>query len=169
MPNFSITKRPLTIQEIDLVTREIKQTPNITGYTQKEWQNFGKVFVAEVNSEIAGVAVNVSISKEWEEFAVLLVLEKYRGQGLGKALFNVALEDIKNRHKNAYTTSRNPIVLKLMKENGFQFLSLLKLPLPVTLFNLKFICSFYRISEFLRKQKAFCNQPEFEYGVRWNG
>jgi len=165
MPAFQITKRLLSSEEIDLVVEEIKQTPNITGYIKKEWENFGKVFVAEVDCKLAGVAVNVSISKEWEELAVLLVLEKFRGQGIGKALFYKALEDIKNRQKNAYTTSRNPIVLKLMKENGFQFVSLLKLPLPITLFNLKFIFSFYRISEFLRKQKFFPKQEAFQYGI----
>jgi GNAT superfamily N-acetyltransferase len=169
MSNFLIKNRQLTSHEIDLVINAIKRTPNITGYAKKEWEKFGSIFVAEVNSELAGVAVNISISKEWEELAVLLVLEKFRGNGLGKSLFNIALEDIKTRNKNAYTTSRNPIVLKLMKENGFQFLSLLKLPLPVTLFNLKFICSFYRLSEFLRKQKVFPGQSEFEYGVRWKG
>jgi GNAT superfamily N-acetyltransferase len=165
MSNFLIKNRQLKSHEIDLVINAIKRTPNITGYTKKEWEKFGRVFVAEVNMEFAGVAVNVSISDEWEELAVLLVLEKFRGQGIGKALFNVALEDIKTKHKNAYTTSRNPIVLKLMKENGFKFLSLSKLPLPITLFNLKFICSFYRLSEFLRKQKAFPKQEAFKYGV----
>jgi GNAT superfamily N-acetyltransferase len=165
MPNFQLTKRPLTSQEIDLVINSIKQTPNITGYTKKEWQNFGKVFVAEVDCELAGVVVNVSISKEWEELAVLLVLEEFRGQGIGKALFNVALEDIKSRQKNAYTTSRNPIVLKLMKENGFKFCSLVKLPIDVTLFNLKFIFSLYRLQEFVRKQKAFPKQEAFKYAT----
>ncbi len=166
MSNFQITQWALTSEEIDIVIKAVKETPNITGYTKKEWQNFGKVFVAEVNSELAAVAVNVSISKHWEELAVLIVLEKFRGQGLGKKLFNLALQDILDRKKNAYTTSRNPIVLNLMKESGFKFTSLFKLPLPVTLFNLKFICSLYRLQEFLRKQKVFSGQPAFEYGVK---
>ena len=61
MSNFQITQRALTSYEIDLVIKAIKETPNITGYTKKEWQSFGKVFVAEINSELAAVAVNVPI------------------------------------------------------------------------------------------------------------
>ena len=167
MPNLQITHRALTSEEIDLCIQALKETPNITGYTKQEWQNFGKVFVAKVNSELVAVAVNVEISKHWEELAVLIVLEKFRGRGLGKTLFNLALQDILGRKKNAYTTSRNPIVLNLMKQSGFKFTSLFQLPLPITFFNLRFIYSLYRLQEFLRKQKAFPGQPAFEYGVKF--
>jgi len=56
--------------------------------------------------------------------------------------------------------------LKLMKENNFQFLPLLKLPLIINLYNIKFALHWYRVIEFFRKKLYSNYLASFLYGVK---
>lgn len=163
---ITIKFRKLTNKEIKVVMEEIRQTVNITGYTQSEWQKFEEFLVAEYNGELAGVAVIQSISQKWSELTVLLVLSRFRGRGIGNNLFRSAIEHIERGGKNVYTVSRNPIVIRSMQEAGFTFVSLRELPLEINLFNIKFILSWFRLKEYLRKKMYHRELPEFVYGVK---
>ena len=163
--NFKIEHRKLSRQEIIIFMSEIENTVNITGYSTEEWENFGKVHVATFNNELAGVCVNVDVSKDFTELAVLLVLEKFRGKGISKILFSTGLDEITLENKICYTTTRNPIVKKLMTEYNFKFLPLQKLPLPILFFNIKFIMNLYRLQQYLKKKMYQNNLKPFEYGL----
>jgi GNAT superfamily N-acetyltransferase len=93
-------------------------------------------------------------------------MPQYRGKGIGKELFIQAPSDIILNKLHAYTASRNSIVIGFMKNNGFTFLPLRKLPPPISLLNSKFVISWYRLKEFVRKGMYRRALPGFEYGIK---
>jgi GNAT superfamily N-acetyltransferase len=163
---INIRRGKLNQDEIDLVIDEIKKTANITGYTKNEWINFDTIFIAYWENNFAGVCVNLSINKQWDELAVLLVLPNFRGNGIGHLLFKTGLDAIFSQDKKAYITSRNKIVTAMMKQEKFDFIQLNELPLSIHFFNLKFILNFYRIEEFFRKKMYNSELPKFIFGIK---
>ena len=162
---YQILKTQLSENEVNIFQSEIKNTPNITGYTKNEWVKFKDVWVAKVDGEVAGVCVNIEIDREWTEIAVLYVLDRYRGKGIGLGLFNTSFECLKENGKKIYTTTRNPKVENYMIGKKFSFVSFFALPLPILLFNLRFVCSIFRVREYFRKQMYKNDLAPFKYGV----
>ena len=160
-----ILKTQLSENEVNIFQSEIKNTLNITGYTKNEWAKFEDVWVAKVDGEVAGVCVNIEINREWAEIAVLYVLDRYRGKGIGLGLFNTSFEYLKESGKKIYTTTRNPKVEKYMIGKKFSFVSFFALPLPILLFNLRFTCSIFRIREYFRKRMYKNDLEPFKYGA----
>ena len=87
LDSFRILTRKLTEGEIRLLMQLIRETPNITGYSYREWQAFTNVLVAESGGKLAGVCVTKPLYGKWYEIAVLYVLEEYRAHGIGSELF----------------------------------------------------------------------------------
>lgn len=167
-----IIYRKLSKQEITVLANEVKSTPNIIGLTRKEWTDLGKVFVSEVSGELAGVCADKDLGFGWSEIADLVVLEKSRGLGLGRELFNTVFKHAKASHKHIYAVSRNPLVVAMMRKSGFEFVkSFLFLPHPVQYNNIKLIFNFYHIKEYLRKYfkyRYFNNVSPYNYGIYLN-
>lgn len=174
--NYRIIKRKLSIGEISILIAEIKKTPNISAYNKLEWQNCKNLFVAEDhNGNMLGACLNDDFSKKWTEIAALFVLEKYRGQGIGKELFEVSLKDIINRKRNILAMSNNPFVVKMMQKQGLEtFESLNNLPTPYRkhsftlnwFYEIRWLLNWYRITEIVRKKFVFGPKPKFTYGLK---
>lgn len=147
------------------MVQAIRETPNITGYSQVEWLSFSDVLVAEVDGVFAGVAASKDIGKYWTYLAVIFVFPEFRGQGIGRALFDDQLMVIKKRWRRGFTCSRNPEVIKWMQYAGMTLTNkLLRSPLPLLLYFATDYLTPYRIGEFLRKRKLFKNEPDWVYG-----
>lgn len=151
MRNFEIKKRKLSADEIDLLKREIKDDPFVSGYSRKEWSRINHVFVAENSGKLAGICVCDEIVDGWVEIGLLYVLENERKNGVGENLVKVAVADTHARGKNMFIVSRNPDLSKKFKSYGFETCKFHQLPLPIILHNIVFSLSFYRMSEYLRK------------------
>lgn len=158
---LTITKSKLTRQEINYLVEGIKATPNIIGYTKREWERFGEVFVARVDGKMVAVAVNSNLTDGWAETPVLFVNEDYRFKGIGKKLFTEAIAELKKSSQNIYYVSRNPIVIKWMQEEGMKFDNIFYLPFPVILHIIHKSLSLYRIKEYIRKLIIFPHQKPF--------
>lgn len=166
--DYTITKRPLTDQEIDLIYHELKSTPNITGYTRSEWKAFKNVFVATRQGILIGISLTKMIDEQWDELAVLYVLPAFRHKGVGKHLFYKAFESLKDKKKNIYAVSRNQSIIALLKSNRFELLNFLKLPPELKLHILKFALSPYRIYEFVRKSLVYKSKDKWIYCIKLN-
>jgi GNAT superfamily N-acetyltransferase len=164
--NIQLIRRKLYDNEIELVIKEIQNTVNITGYTKTEWSTFDSVLIVMYEDKFAGICLYFDIGLNWAEIAVLLVLPEFRGLGLGSMLFFESIQSLTEMKKSIYTTTRNPIVLKMMRKNNFKLVSLHQLPKEIQIFNLKFICSYYRIKEFFRKKMFRGELPSFVYGIK---
>jgi len=164
MEQFEIQKRALTDQEIDLVVEEIKKTPNITGYTKKEWQKFADIFVAQKSGELAGICLVKKINKQWSELAVLFVLPKFRHLGLGRKLHFKAMEYLQN--KNIYAVTRNEATIDFLKHDHFELLNFSQLPFFLKLRVFIYALSFYRIKEYVRKTRVFKNTQKWFYAIK---
>ena len=173
---FQLLERQLTSREADILVREIKLTPNITGYSLKEWLEFDKVLIAENNTgEMIGVSLYYNFSKNWTFISVLFVLEDFRGKGAGKQLFYKACDNILHSERNIYTSSREPIVIKMMHDLGFEiFNTLFTLPEQYKKYEFDFfwrgliwIISSYRLGEIIRKSIKFGKQKSFIYGIKY--
>lgn len=172
---YQLIQRGLQKNEAKLLVEQIKQTPNITGYSLKEWMNFKNILVAEDRKkQLMGVCLYYDFSKQWTFISVLFILNQFRGNGIGKALFCKACQNIQNNNKNIYTASQNPIVIKMMKNLNFIiFDSLLTLPKPYKKYELifalralKWVMNYYRIKEFVRKSIIYKEKNKFVYGIK---
>jgi len=164
--DFNITKRSLLDTEIDFIVKEIKKTPNIIGYTRREWRNFKDVWVAEADGDLVGVCVNNSLLSGWGETSILYVVERFRNNGIGKALYKEAFADLRRRKRHIYYVSKNPITLKWMKNEQMKFVKMYQLPWPVLLHILKKVLSFYRIKELIRKSLVFKKEGKFLHAYK---
>jgi GNAT superfamily N-acetyltransferase len=170
-----IVKRRLSESEAKLLVHEIKLTSNIIGYSIQEWLNAEYIFIAEDESgRLLGVCLNCSINENWIKIAALYVLEEFRGQGFGKALFYESFHDAINRHKNIYTITCNSIILQMMIELEFTtFSSFIDFPIFCSskrmdfyIHSLEWLLNSYRIKEILRKQFVFRSQKSFVFGFK---
>lgn len=105
-------------------------------------------------------------AKRWSEIAVLIVLSDYRGKGFGTALAKNAYEELTRNGENIFASSRNPKIINLLKEEGFIFLPLWRLPREILISYLPYLFNPYRFVEFLRKRSAFPSQPSFTYAIK---
>lgn len=172
---YQLIQRALQKNEAKILVDQIKQSSNITGYSYQEWMSFDNVLVAEGRKEqLMGVCLYYDFSKQWTFISVLFIFNQFRGNGIGKALFYRACQNIKNNQKNIYTASRNPIVIKMMKDLNFIiFDSLLTLPKPYKKYELifalralKWIMNYYRIKEFVKKSIIYKEKNKFVYGIK---
>lgn len=166
MNNIVITKRKPRKEEIDFFISEIKTTPNISGYTKKEWERFKDVWIAEAEGKAVGVVVNKNFSKDWAETPILYVHEPHRFKGIGKRLFKEAIKSAKGAKKNIYYVSRNPIVIKWIKEEKMKIVPINKMPLSVFLHFLKKMLNFYRVKEFIRKIMVLKTEGPYIHGYK---
>ncbi len=158
-------KRSITLSEAHVLVHALQATPNITGYSVKEWMSFSDVWVHESNGKIAGVATSQDFGSYWTYMAVLFVFPEFQKQGIGKELFTAQIEDIKQRKCGAYTCSHTPAVLTWMKECGMSLsTNMWKSPVLILIYYCTFYLTLYRLKEFLRKRKIFSDQPEWVYG-----
>jgi GNAT superfamily N-acetyltransferase len=163
--DFEITYRKLTNNEIDQLFSEIKKTPDLTSYTKAEWGRLGRIFVAEISGSLIGICAASYFNNDWVEIGVIYVLEKYRGEGVGSALFKKAYEYYE-KDKNIFMVSRNPAVIYMMKKKKMDLTgNFLKLPWSVKIHILKFIFSLYRIKEYFRKNIGRIKSP-FIFGLK---
>ena len=115
-----ISHRKVNQLEAKKMIDKIKTTPNIVGYTIKEWLNCEHIIVAEdEGGQLLGACLNYDFAESWTKIAALYVFEEFRGRGIGKALFYESFNDAMKRHKNVYTISRNPTIIKMMKEVNY--------------------------------------------------
>ncbi|MCL2923633.1 MAG: GNAT family N-acetyltransferase [Trichodesmium sp. MAG_R04] len=172
---FKINSRKLTQQEAILLVENIKLITEITGYSLKEWLTFEDVLIAEDQEEnMLGVCLAYDFSSNWSFISVLFVLEKFRGKGIGQLLFKEACRQILSRKRNVYTSSRNPVVIKMMKQLNFiLFDTLYVLPQPFNKYKfdfllrgIKWITSFYRMKELSRKYLKYKDKRKFVYGIK---
>lgn len=153
MDEIIIKNRCLTLDEAKTIRQEIRETPNLTGYSLHELLGFSNVFVSMANKHFAGMIANINFAKNWTEISAFVVLEKYRGQGIGRKLFDSAYIVAEETGKNIFIVSRNPVVIKMMEAKGSLTLanSLFKLPWAIVFFEFKAVFSWYRITEYFRK------------------
>ena len=173
---IKIVKRKLNGKEAKLLVTAIKNSPDISGYTVREWVNCSNVFVAEDREgKTLGACMNDDFAKGWTEIAVLFVFEQHRERGIGRAFLNLSLEDARKRNKNVMMLSRNDIVTRMMLESGLKIISnraelpgyLKKHKLTLTLYyDTRWLMNFYRIFEIIRKKVAFGVRQPFIYGFK---
>ena len=172
---FKINSRKLKQQEAILLVEKIKLITDITGYSLKEWLTFEEVLIAEDREgTMLGVCFAYDFSSNWSFISVLFVLEEFRGKGVGKQLFDQTCRRILSRKRNVYTSSRNPIVIKMMTKLSFiLFNTLYMLPQSFKTYEfdfflrtMKWIMSFYRIKELLRKDIKYKDKRKFVYGIK---
>lgn len=173
---FEVIKRPLTSQEAEILVQEVRKTPNITGYTVKEWLQCQHVFVAVgPDGQMLGACMNDDFAREWTEIAVLIVLEPFRQRGIGRGFIEASLRNLQQRRRNVLIISREPNVLRMMKEFRFDlYPSLLRVDGPYkkhkftlgVYYPLRAMMSFYRWYEVRRKKSVFGNQASFTYGLK---
>lgn len=169
-----ILKRRLSFSESSLLVENIKKTPNIIGYTVQEWMRSEHSFLALTGDTLIGACLNYDFHQRWRKVAALIVIEEYRSNGAGKALFYESCNDAIAAGKSIYTVSANPIVIEMMNELGFQtFPSIIALArkypiygISILLHSLRWLVSWYRIKETVRKAFQYSRDSGFTFGIK---
>ena len=167
--DYKIIKRSLSEKEIELLIKEVKTTPNIIGYTKREWSKFKNIWVAETENELVGVLVAINLPYNWIDIAVLYVLKPYRNKGIGRELIDTTTTLIETKGNNLYMVSSNPMVIKNMEEINMTLVnSPFKLPLAIQLFNIRYALNLFRIYEAIRKAVKMKREHRFVYGYKYS-
>lgn len=162
-----IRERRVTKEEAQELIREIRRSPNILGYTEREWREFPFTWVAEVDGRLAGVCCNIDLLAGWTEMAAIYVREEFQGHSIGRKLFTASVSSVEQRGRSMYIASRNPRLVKLMREWGMTIRPHpFGLPPPIVLAKLKYFLNAYRIVEFVRKAVAFSHRLPFAFGIK---
>lgn len=162
-----IVHRSLTRTEAHRLHHELKTTPNILGYTVRELERLSDVQVAELKGGFAGACWSVDLIQGWTEVAALYVLPEFRGSGVGKMLFHTAWERAQQRKRHVYVLSRNPQVVKWMRELGMTMDGKLwRAPLAVHWYMQRYMASWHRSVESVRKWKAIAKCPPLVQGIK---
>lgn len=163
---MKIVFRKLTKKEAQILTDEVKNTPNIVAVPMERWNKFDKVFVSENDGEMSGVCAIEFFGKDWAEIADFVVLPEFRGRGIGRKLYDLAFKYLKDENKNIYIVSRNPVVIRMMRKSGFRLLDNFgRLPSTVKNHTVKKVLHLYIFKEFIRKLFAFPNKTKYIYGI----
>jgi len=167
MVMIQIIQKKFTKAEAKVMQSEIRQVPDITGYSLRELLRLKTIFKAFVSDEFAGACANFDFGRNWTELSAYIVFAKYRSQGIGKLLFQNAYNDAIDSGRNIYIVSRNPAMIKIFKRKNFQIItSFWKLPFEVIVHEIIFAASsIYRIKEFLRKL-PMKKSGKFIFGVK---
>ncbi|QLE59562.1 GNAT family N-acetyltransferase [Nostoc sp. TCL26-01] len=173
---YKVSRRKVTKAEAELLVSQIKLTPNIMGYSLREWLKAENIMVAEdEDGKLVGACLNYDFQEDWQKIAALIVFEEFRGRGIGKLLFEESCKDAVSRKKNIYTISANEIVIKMMRDWDFMmFDSLWEMPEIINQYKLRFylhsfvwLMNFYRIREIIRKLMVYEYNPSFVFGIRY--
>lgn len=173
MPVQIIQKR-FTKDEARIAQKEIRTSPDITGYSIRELLRLKTVFKAFASNEFAGACANFDFppwlgetgGRNWTELSAYIVFSKHCNQGIGKLLFQTAYKDAIQRGKNIYIVSRNPAMIKIFKKENFQIInSFWQLPVAVIIDTFIFAISWYRAKEFLRKL-PMKKSGKFIFGIK---
>ena len=166
---MEITHRPLTPAEALRLHQELKTTPNILGYTVRELERLTDVQVAEVEGDFAGACWNVDLAQGWTEIAALYVLPSFRGRGIGGKLFRAAWKYAQERERHVYILSRNPQVVEWMRDMGMTVnANLWCAPLAVHWYMQRYMMSWHRVAESVRKGREISRCPRLMQGMkRW--
>lgn len=174
--NLRIIQRQINEAEAKLVIQEIKKTPYIMGYSLNEWLEAQNIMVAEDKyGSLAGVCLNYHLNQKWHKIAALFVLEEFRGRGIGKSLFYASVEKALERDIYIYTSSANPIVIKMMDDLGFvKYGNLADFSREysqdkclIYSHSLKWLLNSYRLREIIRKKLVYGLGQSFVYGVKF--
>jgi len=113
---MKITKRALTIDEMDSLSSEMKNFPHIGFIDRRLWQKYENIFVATHNNSLIGVCVAIHL-KHWIKLGPLVVRKAFQGRGYGDALLSYAVYFYKNN--DLYIGSANPRVWVIADKLGF--------------------------------------------------
>jgi N-acetylglutamate synthase-like GNAT family acetyltransferase len=134
--NLFITKRNLSAKEIDLFQREIANSPDITLFPKRRWENFDTLFVATDNKKLVGVCAVINLGN-WKKLGPLIILKNYYGKKCGTKLLSHTVNSVK--HCNLFIGSSNPRVWSIISKLGFSQSKYLQLPNEVRQYFLKYI------------------------------
>lgn len=165
-----LVHRPLIPAEAHQVHAALRDTPNILGYTVRELLRLPDVFVAEADGAFAGLCFSADMAQNWTEIAALFVLPRFRGRGIGDALFTAAWERAWARKRHLYVLSRSPQVIGWMEARGMEVTAAgWKAPLAVQWFLARHMASRHRWTEGFRKRRAIRACPPLMQGIKRQG
>ena len=184
MTQVKIIKAKFTRTEVKIVQKEIRKSPDITGYSLRELLVFKNIFKAYLGGEFTGGCIGFDFPPRlpsglrpaetdgetgggnWTEPSGFLVLPKFRGQGIGKLLYKFAYDEAVNRRRNIYIVSRNPAMQKIMRGSNLTIITKFRqLPQVIRLHSLGFAISWYRLFEAIRKS-VMKKSGGFIFGIR---
>ena len=157
----------------------------VIAYESLQYKN---VFKAYQDGEFAGCSINIDFPPWllsglvcpaetdgktgggfWTELGGFVVLEKFRGQGIGKLLYKTAYNDAIKRKRNVYIVSKNPAMIKIFQNSGLKIVhNFCQLPKAIWLYTIIFALNWFRICSFIKSRFTPRKSAKFVFGYRLN-
>jgi len=129
---FSPGDRDGTINLIDTLLKELRVIPNVEEKIDDEdlfnilkvYSGRGNFWVAKINNEVIGTVAIREIDKDVAKLNRMFVLSGYHGGGLGQALFDVAIDFVRENGYSKVILNTHLLMHrahKFYKKNGFKF------------------------------------------------
>ncbi len=128
---MNITKRPLHNPEIALLCQELHKFSEIGWLSPSGWKQFGPAYVATIGNRFVGVC-NVVKLNGWTKIGPLVIIEKYQGKGLGKALLSFVVKNLQG--DNLFIGSSNSKVVGITRGLKFKETVFWSLPTVIKLY-----------------------------------
>ncbi|GEM_PF-3473416 len=166
---FTIKKNAtLSPAEVEIITAAMQAEPGFTGVDLDEYRSYNpshNITTIRADKELAGLAAHKDFGKNWAEFATLIILSKFRGQGLGKRLWQETLHQLS--YKNIFVISANPIVKNRMAlSDNFRQRTFWQLPRTVQGYFIRQKVRWRNVKELISSRTA--PMGEFDFFVKTN-
>ncbi|WP_406462036.1 hypothetical protein OHB07_10810 [Streptomyces sp. NBC_00111] len=171
---FLLQHRPLTRPEAAGIMREIRKSPDITGYSEGEWTGRRDTFALmdTGTGRLAGALLVHHLAGRWSEMAVVFLFEEYRGRGLGPRMLQGAIRALEPADRDLLLFFCSSGMGRIAGESGFDVLageaeftrgSLRRTLFLSVLYKAQWLCNAYRLREIRRKKREF--QCSFAFKV----
>lgn len=153
MATASLSRRPLTGREIDLLIKDIRCYPDLIYINKSQFQTYKNAYVVEENGRLVGICAIYKMTDNWIKLGPLVFLHNHRGKGYGKLVLNQIVSD--HTDNNIFISSSNIAVQKIIAKLNFQeVVGFIRLPKIVQLFLIQSLQEYLHVklfTEFLRK------------------
>ncbi|TFH92849.1 GNAT family N-acetyltransferase [Vibrio ouci] len=173
---LELQRRGLTHQEALLVMEQISSSPDITGYSYREWTKSKDTFVLlNIHTgEFIGAILVHDLLDNWSEIAVVFICEKYRSVGYGHYLLNACIRTLKHSNKKLFLFYSKAVMETISINAGFEIFasekefinrSLIKWLSLNIIYKALWLSNAYRLREIRRKKKQFGSDFNFKMAV----
>ncbi len=133
--SISITRRNLTVPEINELVSDIRLYPDLTYVSSSRFRHLTEPYCVSIDGFFAGICGIYSFDT-WIKLGPLVLLHRFHGLGVGRKLLDKIITDYKNTP--IYIASSNPVVQHIITSHDFkQIPSYFNLPNEVKLFLVK--------------------------------
>jgi GNAT superfamily N-acetyltransferase len=160
-----VRRRRLSAVEARLLSEEVRRTPNVTAWGQRELEGRDRVLALGEGEGLIG-ALAWSEGPAFVDLKLLIVVEGQRGRGHGRVLFDAFMDRHRGGERLICCLTREPIMAAMLRSDLFERCHPLSLPPAALAHQAEMLLSASRAREWARKSLALPRRPPLLWYAR---